>query len=234
MSDKVKGHSTMNRILNTACWPVVLSFAVLVCGCISDPDTYDIPPPPRDLADQDFEASPHRPPSAKTLYALARILASQGRHQESHFVLARVMKEHPDFVPVYNELAELYLRSGKVEDAMKVLAIGLEKAPNDPVLLNNVGMCWMLKEDHEKALENFKAAAKQAPHVPTYRANIAVALGMMGRYDDALSEFKQVVTKADSHYNLAVICEAREDFERAAEEFKIAEELQPPTHGARS
>jgi Flp pilus assembly protein TadD len=199
----------------------VVSFAVLFTGCASE-EKYDISPEAVDESEAEYGEGAHKPPSAKTLYSLSRVLAAQGRYKESGFVLARVIAEHPHYLPAYSELAELYIRDSRVDDAVRVLEGGLALVPDDPVLLNNLGMCHMLKQDYEKAAESFEGASKAMPQLPLYRANLAAAKGMAGEYDESFSLYQEVVSTGNAHYNLGVLCEAREDFDRAEEEFKLA------------
>jgi Flp pilus assembly protein TadD len=195
--------------------------ACLAAGCASEEKFAG---PSSVFADvEDFDASGDKPPRAKTLHALARILADRGQENQSRYVLARAIKEEPRYLPAYTELAEIYVRNGRLNDAVTVLSTGLKEAPGDPVLLNDLGMCALLKGDSEKALEHFSQAAAAVPGDAKYRANMALAAGMMGRYADALSIYKELLPAEDAHYNLAVICEARNDAERAALEYQLAE-----------
>jgi Flp pilus assembly protein TadD len=203
----------------------LVPFVALASSCATHEKPYDISPAAIDSADADFGEGAQRPPSARTLYALARILSGQAKYDECRFVLARLIKEHPHFTPPYSEMAELHIRDGKVRDALRTISLGLEVAPGDAALLNNRGMCWMLNESHEEALEDFRAASGAAPREPKYRANMATALAMLGRYDEALSLYLQVVSEIYAHHNLAVICEARGDHERAKTEREIVEKL---------
>jgi len=175
--------------------------------------------------DSQFQAGADRPPTAKTLYTMARILASQGKDRQCQFVLMRTIQQYPDFMPAYCDLAELQLRRNAVDEAIRTLTAGLRISKQDPVLLNNLGMCRLLKGEYEKALDNFTQAAGIVPHDTRYRANMAVALGMTGRYEESLSLFKQVVTAANAHYNLSVICKAREDYPRSMQEYHKAKAL---------
>jgi protein O-GlcNAc transferase len=179
------------------------------------------------FADAKFQNASNRKPIPETLYAVARILVSQGRDDEAEPILERLVAEHPRFVPAYAELAELQMRDRRLGDAVETLSAGLEIAQEEPSLLNNVGMCWMLRDQHEKALEYFTRAAALAPDDARYRANVAAALGMQGRYDESLAVYQQVVSLAEAHYNLGVLAEAREDFEHATIHFTAARELNP-------
>ena len=132
---------------------------------------------------------------------------------------------NPHFMPAYCDLAELHMRRGQVAQAAKVLNAGLARSPRDPVLLNNLGMCRFFNSDWERACEHLSDAVAIAPYNTRYRANLAAALGMMGRYDESLSLFRQVLSPGEAQYNLALVCEARQDFERARQAHAKATEL---------
>lgn len=176
-------------------------------------------------ADEEFQKGANRAPTARTLYAMAKIFATQGKERQCRYILVHTIREHRDFVPAYCELAELYMRQGQVEMAVDTLKGALRYSPHDPVLMNNLGLCYLLRDEYADAQTMFASAAGKSPSDARYRANLAVAIGMMGRYDEALSLFKQVMPEADAHYNLGVICEARNDREGAVEAFGKSEEV---------
>lgn len=184
-------------------------------GCAKGQDKANISYTSDKDAASSFEAGANRRPTARTLYAMTRILAGQGRDAECEFVLRRIMQHHPHFMPAYVRLAALQLRHGRIDAAMTSLTTGLRVSPRDPVLLNDLGMCWLQKSNYDKALDVFTRAAGVAPQEPRYRANMAVALGMMGRYDESLSLFSLVLPAVDAHHNLGVLCQARNDVDRA-------------------
>jgi Flp pilus assembly protein TadD len=185
----------------------------------------------REAADEEFQKGADRPPTAKTLYAMALLQAAQGDGAQCEATLLHILRTHPDFLPAYDELARLQARHRRIEQAIRTLRAGLAVSPESPVLINNLGMCLMLRSDCEAALDCFQRAAGQTPQDARYRANMAMALGMLGRYEEALSLYEQVVSPGRAHYNLAVLCEARNDDARAVLEFAQARalgEFQPP------
>jgi Flp pilus assembly protein TadD len=200
----------------------------MAAGCASQQPPA---PPEQTRAEADFEAGAKRPPTAKTMFAMAQILATQGKDSDAQFVLKKIIAEHPEFLPAYCELAELQMRSRRVEDAVRILNSGLRLAPRDPVLINDLGMCQLMSGDCATALQTFTRACGLAPDEARYRANMAAALGLLGRYDEALSLYQDVMAPADAHYNLAVLCDARHDTLRADSEYKRAALLaQPADH----
>jgi tetratricopeptide (TPR) repeat protein len=172
-----------------------------------------------DAADDDFARGANRPPTPKTLYALAQILESQGKDDQAEQILRRIIAEEPRFLPAYCDLAELRLRQRRVDDAYSTLSAGLKVTPDDPILLNNRGMCQVLLKEYEGALANFTRASSLRPDDARYRSNMAMALAMLRRYDESFSLYTLVMTPKDARANLAVLAEANGDTERA-EQFR--------------
>jgi len=102
-------------------------------------------------ADVDFQTANGRPPTAKTLCAMADILATQGRDSECEYVLRRVLREHPEYLPAYNSLAELQMRQGLTREAIETLGTALGLHPGEPTILNNLGMCRIVRGEYEDA-----------------------------------------------------------------------------------
>ena len=211
-------------LLPTFC-TILLAAAITAPGCQSGSsssfDRYSI----RGDADEKFAKGADRPPTVHTLHAMARLLAAQGQDAQCAAVLSTLLKDHPKFLPAHVDLAELYMRTEQVDKAITALGEARKLAPEDPVLLNNLGMCRMMKSQYDVALDLFIAAVDLAPRNTRYRANAATALGMLGKYDQALKAYEQMLGPAQAHYNLAVLCEARSDPDRAALEFARARSL---------
>jgi adenylate cyclase len=159
----------------------------------------------------EFDAPDNRPPTAKTLYSMADILATQGKDAECEFVLRRCLGEYPQFTPAYNRLAELQMRQGRVHEAVDTLSVALEISPRDPVLLNNMGMCLLVRKEYDKAMERFGQAAGVVPENKKYRANMATALGLMGRDEEALALWCQILPETQARHNMEVIRKAHQD-----------------------
>jgi len=176
-----------------------------------------------DYAPDSFDLAADRGPSVKTLHAMARVMAAQGRDAECEVVLDKLIADHPDFLPAYNELAELHMRNGSLISAETALELGLQRAPNDTVLSNNMGMCLLLQQRYEESLPHFARASAADPGDARSRANMATALGLLGRTDEALALFYQVMPPEDAHHNVAVLCRTIGDNERAELEFQRAE-----------
>ena len=175
-------------------------------------------------ADARFAEGANRAPTAATKYSFARILVGQGKDRDALYVLNRIVREHPKFLPAYNEIAGIYLRSDRVDDAIDALKEGLRYSPKDGVLLNNLGMCHLLQDENEAALRCFTAASDSNPSNPTYRANRATTLALLGRDKEAEREYRTVLGKNPTRENLEILSKARSQNRPAA---KISEAAEP-------
>ena len=164
------------------------------------------PASPAVAADDDFDTQPNRPPTAKTLYAVSKVLIAQGKEAEAQALLIKITCQYREFLPAYCDLAEMQIRTVGPDQAIETLSAGLAVVPNDPVLLNNVGMCWLLKGENERALEAFTKAAASAPLEGRYRSNMATALAMMGRQGESFALYRQVLSPSDADFNVGVLC----------------------------
>ena len=206
-----------------ASWRYTLACAaclVLLCGC-SEPSqsASSVKKDPRlDQGLGQSEVRPDQPPTAKTLYSMANILATQGKDTECEFVLRRCIQEYPRFTPAYNSLAELQMRQGRVHEAVGILSKALEIRPKDPVLLNNLGMCLLLRKEYAQALDRFTQASGLVPESEKYRANMATALGLLGREEESQALFEQTLTKEKAKHNVEILRKAREQQAKPAAE----------------
>ena len=177
-----------------------------VSGCT---DALSEPEIVQSEAEAAFQAGGDLAPTAKTLYAVARILSSQGRDAQCEPVLRRIIQEYPGFLPAYAEYSRLLIKHQKINEAVATISEGLKISPRDPLLLNNLGMCWMMRNNYEMALAMFTRAAAVLPENARYRANMAASLGMMGRFEESYALFNQVVPLNDAFHNVKVLYYAR-------------------------
>ena len=199
---------------STKCTLVAFFWIVgLVCmlysgGCSESVSSGSTMDPTLNIQSHEFQNQTDRPPTSKTLFAIANILAAQGRDQEREFLLKRIIQENPKCLPAYNSLAELQMRQGRINAAIDTIEDGFRIDSDDPALLNNLGVCWIVRGDYEKALEVFTQAAGIEPENARYRSNMAVALGLLTRYEESLSLFRQVLPEDQANHNLSVLIES--------------------------
>ena len=188
----------------------ILGFACMFCsgGCSESVSSGSTMDPTLNIQSHEFQNQTDRPPTSKTLFAIANILAAQGRDQEREFLLKRIIQENPGCLPAYNSLAELQMRQGRINAAIDTIEDGFSIDSDDPALLNNMGVCCIVRGDYEKALGLFTQAAGIEPENARYRSNMAVVLGLLARYEESLSLFRQVLPEDQANHNLSVLIES--------------------------
>jgi len=187
---------------------VVLVMTMAGCAESVQPAQGDSPRFSRSVSAAESQTEPA--PTPRTLLALADILAAQGKDKDCEFVLSTCIRQHPDFVPCYNGLAELYIRQGRITEAADVLSEAVRAWPNDAVLLNNLGMCHLIRRDYGTSLEFFTRATASAPGRSKYQANMATSLGMLGRDAEALAILRQILPEEIAVHNAQVLQRARQ------------------------
>lgn len=201
---------------------LLLTATLIVSGCNSSPDHQGFSRAPTDDA---FARGTDRDPSARTLHAMSRILASQYKDEESRYVLERCIDRYPQFAPAYCELAELHTRNGRMASAIETLEQARHAVPTDPVIVNNLGVCHLLDNRYEEALAMFDEAVELDSENARYQANRALAMGMLGRYSQTLDAYREILPEGEAHYNLAVLYEANRERTKAEEHYRRAEAL---------
>jgi Flp pilus assembly protein TadD len=190
---------------------VTACLTAMVLGGCSEQRRYDTSHGPKlKNSRSEFEMRQDRPPTQKTLFTMADILAAQGKDRQCEFVLRRCIQDYPQFMPAYNRLAELLMRQGRINEAMVVLSVAVQTHPADPVLLNNLGMCLIVGKKYDKALDHFTQAAALRPENRKYRANMATALGLLGRHEESLALLEQCLADEQAGHNAEVLRGASE------------------------
>ncbi len=210
---------------------VLAGAALLATGCETTTTRSMLTSATPIAAEDAFASGAGQAPTPRTLYRMAGILAAQQKYAGAEAVHRSTIRRYPDFLPAYNELAQIQIRRGAVGNAIATLDEALVVAPRDPLVHNNRGMSLMLVDRYGEARESFALAATLDPANARYAANHALAAGLLGDYDEAYDIYQGLLQPARAHHNLAVICEARGDHERATLEFALAAGYEPPVAG---
>jgi len=200
----------------------LVALSVSACGLTGPKDGAKASDQARDAG---FDVAGDRPATPKTLTTMSRLLINQRRYDEAEKLLKQAVAQTPAYLPAFTALAELQISTGRPDDALATLRTAIAAAPNDALLHNDAGMCYLTKKDYDNALVSFTRAVELDARPPRYRANRAMALGMLGKYEEALAAYATVLSPADAHYNLAILCRLRGDLDRATAESAQADAL---------
>jgi VWFA-related protein len=96
-------------------------------------------------------------------YALGLSLFAQQRYKEAAASWEHVMKDVPEFEPIYFSLADAYGLQRDETSAIKVLRDAQRRWPNDPEIHDAIGVIQVKRGAIDAAIESFEAATKAAP-----------------------------------------------------------------------
>lgn len=112
--------------------------------------------------------------------------------------LRLAMQRHPDYVPAYINLADLYRLTGREADGERVLTAGLARLPGDAVLGHALGLLRIRQQRYAEAADLLARSAAAAPANPHYAFVASLGLAHAGRHAEA---DKVIVAALDRHPN---------------------------------
>ena len=112
-----------------------------------------------------------------------------------------VIRERPDFLTAYRDLAELYRRRGRLAEAEAALQRGLAQRPDDIQLLGALGQSKYQQGRSEEALALYRQVVAAYPDSHDHLTGLAGSLLKCHRYDEALEVMKKLVTMAPEDGN---------------------------------
>lgn len=124
-----------------------------------------------------------RPESRTTLGTFYMQLA---RYQEAERELRAAIRQAPNWVPAYANLADLYRIQGRERQAEEILREGLRAAAENATLRHALGLALVRQQRIPEALEQLERAAELAPDDARMAYVYAVALHSTGRVTEAI------------------------------------------------
>jgi VWFA-related protein len=126
-------------------------------------------------------------------YALGLAQFAQQRYKDAAVAWERVLRDVPEFEPIYFSLADAYGLQHDEGTAIKVLRAAEQRWPNDPEVLDAIGVMQIRRGALDAAIESFDRATTVAPADALGYFNLARALQMRllksQRYDPQLQKW---------------------------------------------
>jgi VWFA-related protein len=120
-------------------------------------------------------------------YALGLAEFAQRRYKDAATAWERVMRDAPEFEPIYFSLADAYGLQRDEGAALKVLREAQRRWPSDPEVFDAIGVIQVKRGALDAAVESFTTATKVAPREALGWFNLGRALQMrwvkFQRYD---------------------------------------------------
>ena len=126
-------------------------------------------------------------------YALGLAQFARQRYKEAATAWERVVRDAPEFEPIYFSLADAYGVQGDEGAAIRILRAAEQRWPGDPEVLDAIGVMQIRRGALDAAIDSFDRATKVAPGDSLGYFNMGRALQMRllksQRYDPQLQRW---------------------------------------------
>jgi eukaryotic-like serine/threonine-protein kinase len=123
----------------------------------------------------------------------AQIYWRLNRWEEHQKILERVLKDHPNNWPAYNQLGAGFHEQGKFQQAIEAFRVATLVAPKSPMAWSNLGSEYMQIGQFAEATESLRQGLAIDPTSDDAAANLAQALRSQGKYEAALPFARKAV-----------------------------------------
>lgn len=135
--------------------------------------------------------------SPKTIYRLASVYAAKGDFEKAENTYRLLIKEYPNLMLGYNQLAWMYAQQGRhLDEALKLAIKADQLQPDNPIILDTLGWIYYKKKDLDQAERYLKKAYSLNRQIPTILYHYGVVQYALGK-NDWQSYIKQSLTISD-------------------------------------
>lgn len=169
-------------------------------------------------------------------YVAGNICFRQKRYEEAAREYRRALDVDPDYYEAIFGLAMAYKENNRIEESI----IGFERCreldPKDTKPYFHLTDIYQDRGDQEKALGFVRTALELDPESVFFRSRLGAIYLEMKRYEEAEKEIRAALEVERSqplqnaHFNLALIHEARGEFDAAVDEYRREQETAPFNH----
>lgn len=139
------------------------------------------------------------PTNITSRLGLARILSSQGKHQEAIELCRRVLQRQADAVEAFRILAQSYKATGNVPMAELIIGRGLKVDKDDPALHYLTAQILMERGDLAGAVGKLKEVIRMKPDWLKVRAELAAIALEYRDFGNASQQYEAIVNQKKNH-----------------------------------
>lgn len=166
-------------------------------------------------------------------YILGNIYSKQEKYEEAIEEYMKALSVDPDYYEAIFGIASAYEKFGKLDEAIIGFKHLMEIDPRDTKPLLHLGDIYEEKEDLDEALKYLKDATEIDPEAPVFHNKLGAIYLKKNMYDAAEKEIKAAldikrsIPLINAHFNMALLYEARGEFDLAVSEYKKEQETSP-------
>lgn len=127
----------------------------------------------------------------------ARELLEKGHFVEAVEQLEAFLKEHPDFLAAYNNLALAYYYMGDMKSSLQMIDKVLEKEPGNLHALCNLAIYYLHVGDERSLAEIRQALIRLKPYSDEHIFKLAMTLAILGEHSTAYRLFRRMIKTID-------------------------------------
>jgi arylsulfatase A-like enzyme/Tfp pilus assembly protein PilF len=168
---------------------------------------------------------------------LGNILMKKDEFADARSSFQAAVQLNASFIPAIFSVAVTYEREEQWDAARAGFERVLQLDPRDTKAYFHLGEIASAEGDQQKALQHFRKAIELDPESAAFRSRIGACLLELERYDEAMIEINKALEFNDrfpnSHFNRALIHEARNEWGLAMQDYRKEVELFPESYPAR-
>ena len=172
----------------------------------------------REVEQQYRAAEVARPQDPNVRFALAGVLAQEGKWSEAAAQYAAVTGGQPSDAAAHNNLALALRKSGDLDGAIREYRRALAIDPALSAVHDNLGVALSQRGDVDGAMAEFREAVRQDPRNAQAHDNLGTMLERQKDNDGAIGEYRQALSLGGGgniQYNLATALELKGDLDGA-------------------
>ncbi|UCC38183.1 MAG: sulfatase-like hydrolase/transferase [Candidatus Aminicenantes bacterium] len=169
-------------------------------------------------------------------YILGNIYSKQNKFDQAISEYKIALEVDSDYYEAIFGLALAYKRSDKINEAIVGFNRLIEIDPKDTKPFLHLGEIYEAKGELDEAERYLKSASVIDPENPVFRNKLGAVYLKKNMYDAAEREIQAALSiersipLLNAHFNLALLHEARGEFDRAVTEYKKEQEASPFNH----
>jgi len=177
------------------------------------------------------ESIAEHPENLATRNALVTVLVSQSKYETAINEAKKVLKADEKNVHAMQQLAQAYAKQGKLELSKMVLENARAIDTGDAVTQNLLGNVYFALKQRPQALEAYQRAATLRPDFAEALNNYGALLNQAQDYEASAKVLERAVAAAPAfapaRMNLGNAYRGLQQFDKALEQYKKAEQLRP-------
>jgi protein O-GlcNAc transferase len=131
--------------------------------------------------------------SARELFKSGVRSRQQGDVAAARGYFEAAIQLQPDFIPAYNNLANLLQAAGDIATAIEIYERGLQIAPDLAVLHCNLASLWQIQGEHDRAIAGFQQAISLKPDFLVAYHNLGKLLAAQGEFTTAIAAYQNAL-----------------------------------------